>query len=79
MRHPHDHAVYAGGAGAVNNGLKCRDEDFAAFQSKAFLRRPLPGQEVLKPMRSETVQAALNWSVNVKVDLEKGHYCYGTR
>lgn len=49
MRHPHDHAVNAGSARLVDDGFKGGDEHFAALQTKTFLRRPLSGQEVLKP------------------------------
>ena len=49
MRHPHDDAVDASSAGTVYDHLKSGDEDLAALQTKPLLRRPLPGQEVLKP------------------------------
>lgn len=49
VRHPHDHTVYAWGARLVDDGFESRDQHLAALQTKTFLRRPLPGQEVLEP------------------------------
>lgn len=49
MRHPHDHTVYAGSARLVDDGFESRDEHLTALQTKTLLRRPLSGQEILKP------------------------------
>lgn len=56
MRHPHDHTVYAGGARLVDDGFESRDQHLAALQTKTFLRRPLPGQEVLESGRENKSQ-----------------------
>lgn len=68
MRHPHDHTVYARGAGLVDDGFESRDQHLAALQTKTFLRRPLPGQEVLEPGQENkrgrvifTATGEVNW------------------
>lgn len=62
VRHPHDHTVYARGARLVDDGFEGRDQHLAALQTKTLLRRPLPGQEVLKPGRQNTCGYMAWWS-----------------
>jgi hypothetical protein len=48
--HPQDDVLNPHLTRLVDNGLESRNHDLAAFQAKPLLRRPLPGQEVFKPV-----------------------------
>lgn len=48
MGHAHDDRLDAQFSGYVDNLLHSRDEDFTAFETETFLRRPFLRQEVLK-------------------------------
>lgn len=52
VRHSQDHALHSALTGPVDDGLQGRDERLAAFQAEAFLWRPLPLKELLKPANS---------------------------
>lgn len=52
VRHPHDDALHSALTRLVDDGLERRDERLAALQPEAFLRRPLPLQELLEPANS---------------------------
>lgn len=50
VRHPHDHTLHATLTGDIDDGLEGGDEHFTALQTESFLWRPLPLEELLKPV-----------------------------
>lgn len=50
VRHSHDDALHSALTGNVDDCLEGRDEGLTPFQAESFLWRPLPLEELLKPV-----------------------------